>query len=283
MCSIQETHLNPSHRFFIRGYSIYRRDRPTGIKGGVLTLDKHDIPAAVVEETKDGDLEFITIKTALQGEDLYITNCYSPPTSKLDLHKMTIQKENHIIVGDFNGHSPAWGYMDTDARGEEIQDWMIDHDLVLINKPNDRPTCYSRAWKSTSTPDIATAMENIQKRTVRIVQNQLGGSDHLPISIYIADMKKSTEYCRKKASWNFKKADWKKFENEAEKSCNINLTEDLNKNVKLYSEAILEAAKNSIPRGFRKDYKPYWSPNLERLHVWTSNRRKNQHGRKSRK
>ena len=48
---------------------------------------------------------------------------------------------------------------------------------------------------------------------------------------------------------------------EQKKLCNTNFTEDLNKNVKLYTEG-----KNSILKGFRKDFKPYWSKNLKRLH-----------------
>ena len=35
---IQETHLNQNIKFFVRGYDIFRRDRMTGHKGGVLTL-----------------------------------------------------------------------------------------------------------------------------------------------------------------------------------------------------------------------------------------------------
>ena len=42
---IQETHLNPNHRFSIRGYQTFRMDREGRQKGGVLILVKNDIPA----------------------------------------------------------------------------------------------------------------------------------------------------------------------------------------------------------------------------------------------
>ena len=40
VCCIQETHLNSSHRFSIRGYETFRRDRKDRPKGGILTLVK---------------------------------------------------------------------------------------------------------------------------------------------------------------------------------------------------------------------------------------------------
>ena len=224
-------------------------------------------------QTADGEFEYITIKVFLQGEELLITNCYSSSATKLNLHSIELSAEKHLIIGDFNSHSPAWGYDSTDARGEDVQDWMMDNQLVLINKPDDTPSYYSRAWKTTSTPDLAFATEDIQKRTIRTVNDQLGGSNHKPITLHIADMKTTTEYCRKSASWNFKKADWTNFKLHAENLCNITLTEDINRNTKLLTEGILAAAKKSIPRGFRKDYKPYWSKTLATLHQQLSEAR----------
>ena len=263
----QETHLNEKRKFFIRGYDTFRRDRPNGQKGGVITLVKHGIAATLTSQTKTGNLEFLTIRTITQGHELLITNCYSPPTTKLDLHQLNPQTESHLIVGDFNCHSPAWGYETSDPRGEEMQDWMTENNLILINRPDDKPSYFSRAWKKLSTPDIAMASEDIQKRTARHVDNQLGGSDHLPITLEIADMKTTSTNNRKKASWNFKKANWQKFQTEAEDLRKVAFTQDINKNTKTLTLHILNAAKRSIPRGFRKEYKPYWSKALENKHL----------------
>nr|KAG5694728.1 hypothetical protein BaRGS_031544 [Batillaria attramentaria] len=188
-------------------------------------------------------LEYITTKVLLQGEELLITNCYSPPTASLDLHTIQPASYNHLIVGDFNGHSPSWGYDNSDYRGEEIEDWLIDNQLILINQPDDKPSYYSRAWKKTSTPDLAMATEDLQKQTTRVVSEQLGGSDHLPIILHIADKKASTDHHRKNASWNFKRADWLKYQHHAEDLCNVTFTEDMNTNVKRLTESILTAAK----------------------------------------
>ena len=103
----QESHLREDHRFFIRGFEAFRRDRPTGHKGGVITLVRNGIPAVQTNQTADEDLMFITIKLLFQQKELLITNCYSPPISRLQLHSVALQRENHTTVGDFNGHSSS--------------------------------------------------------------------------------------------------------------------------------------------------------------------------------
>ena len=118
----------------------------------------------------------------------------------MHLHTVQVSTANHIIVGDFNGHSLSWGYDTLENRGEEIVDWLIDNQLVLSNQPDDKPSYYSRAWKKTSTPDLVMATEDVQKQITRIVNDQLGGSDHLPITLHVADKKTTTEYHRKGAS-----------------------------------------------------------------------------------
>ncbi|GFS06024.1 RNA-directed DNA polymerase from mobile element jockey [Elysia marginata] len=46
----------------------------------------------------------------------------------------------------------------------------------------------------------------------------------------------------------------------------LKLSGNMQKDAKAFNQAIIDAAKVSIPRGYRKNYKPYWTPALERLH-----------------
>ena len=68
-----------------------------------------------------------------------------------------------MILGDFNSHSPSWGYPSLDAKGE-MEHWIVSNCLVLIETQTN-PQIYSRVWKTTSTLDIdlAIAKDNIQK------------------------------------------------------------------------------------------------------------------------
>ena len=82
-----------------------------------------------------------------------------------------------------------------DARGEEVEDWQIDHQLHLLNKADDPPTFYSRRWHTTSTPDLAFATNNLQASAEQTVLDQLVGSDHRPVKLSF-NLNHQPEYCR---------------------------------------------------------------------------------------
>ena len=148
-----------------------------------------------------------------------------------------------------------------------MEHWIVSNRLVLINTPTDPPTFYSRVWKTTSTPDIAIATDNIQKTAKREVSEQLGGSDHKPVILTLAKQV-NTNAGKMPPSWNYKKADWKRFRELTDiytKSITFS-KHSVNKNASNFNSAVLKAAKESIPRGRRHDYKPYWNNTLEKIH-----------------
>ena len=267
MC-IQETHLTEAHRFFVRGYQVFRNDRENRIKGGVITLVKNSIPATELKKsTANSGTEYITVRIVLPKKEIIVQNIYCPSDRDIETNYFA-SSENSIIMGDFNSHSPSWGYDSMDNRGEIIEDWLIENNFILLNKPDDDPTFWSRAWKKTSTPDLCFASENLQKLSSRTVSDQLGGSDHRPVLIKLHDQPTGRSFC-KEPSWNFKKANWTKFEMLTEIICKENPfidSMDIHKNVENFTSGILEAAKQSIPRGRRYDYKPYWSDRMNELH-----------------
>ena len=231
-----------------------------------MTLVRTSIAAVEVERTDQDDLQHHTIKLLLPSGDLYVTNYYNPSTSRLALHTVNVKESRHIVVGDFNSHSPSWGYSKMDTRGEEVEDWMMDNRLVLINHPDDTPTCYSRAWKTSTSPDLAMATEDIQKLSTRMVENQLGGSDHRPITISLTSV--GCPKSNMAPSWNFKKANWNLFTYEADQSSHdISRDQHVNTNVHNLTQTILQAAKKSIPRGKRSNYKPFWSSQMRTLQI----------------
>ena len=263
---IQETHLKENIRLNIRGYQVIRQDRTDRIKGGIMILIKNSIPFQDLSVETDNQAEIQKVKVTLGNEILTIYNEYCPVDKTLSLEKIEVEETNCIVVGDFNSHSEAWGYAISDRRGEEIEEWQVDTKLLLINDPEDPPTFYSRRWLTTTTPDLAFATENIARKTTREVQNQLGGSDHKPVLLSLDLNYKPTEP-KSLPRWNYKKADWTKFSvltDEAALKIN-NKQDHINKKMKSFNEAILDAAKASIPRGARKNYRPYWTEELQKL------------------
>ena len=272
VCCIQDTHLNNTHRFSIRGYEIYRADRADRPKGEVLTLVKTSIPSTEVQRSEKADMEYITVKLILPDRNLTICNLYSPPNKAINLHILQPNNEDWMIVGDLNSHSPSWGYPSLDAKGEGVEHWIVSNRLVLINTLTEPPTFYSRVWKTTGTPHIAIVTDNIQNIAKREVSEQLGGSDHKPVILTLAKQVNTSAGKMPPPppppSWNYKKADLKRFRelNDIHTKSITFSKHSVSKNASIFNSAVFKAAKESVPRGRRHEYKPYWNNALEKIH-----------------
>ena len=195
-----------------------------------------------------------------------IYNCYSPTTENLPLDGIDIQDDHCIVVGDFNSHSPSWGYKDLDARGEEMENWITDNNVQLLMNEDDRDTFFSRAWKTTSNPDLALLSDDLIANSERKVLHQLAGSDHLPILLKVIE-KSQSNAPQPPPRWNYKKANWTKFSQLSDNyTQNINCkSKRIDDTARKFTAAILKAAKEAIPRGSRKNYCPGWTDELDIL------------------
>lgn len=262
---LQETYLKESQRFSVRGYQVYRQDREGRAKGGVAILVKNSIPAQEFTINTNDQAEIHGVNIKVDNRQLKIINVYCPQDKELSLDHMIISEELSLIVGDFNSHSEAWGYPESDRRGEEVEDWQIEKNLLLLNDPDDTPTFFSRRWLTSTTPDLAFATNDVSRKSTRMVLEQLGGSDHKPVKISI-DMNFKPHQAKAFPRWNFKRANWEKFATLTDQLADgiRDKREHLNKKVRTLNQHILKAARESIPRGARRNYRPYWTEELQK-------------------
>ena len=263
ICCIQETHLRSNKPFKVRGYQCFRSDRPDRSKGGVLTLIRNNINACLIDtHMEDSEYQVLEIKT--DAAHFQLINFYCPNDKPLSLDTISPEVSNFIVVGDFNSHSQSWGYQHMDRRGEEVENWQDENQLLLINSPSDQPTFYSRRWHTTSTPDIALCTEDLHGGITREVGEQLGGSDHRPVLLKL-NLGASVEATFPR--WNYKKANWTIYEHRTSILSKDVVVQgrDINLVVKDFNACILRAAQETIPRGARRDYRPYWSQELQDL------------------
>ena len=253
VCCIQETHLTENKHFKVRGYQTYRSDRLDRHKGGIMTLVRNNISACQKKVFMEG-AEYQLIWIKVKETELNILNYYCQNDRPLSLETIEIPESNFI----------SWGYDHINTRGEEIEDWQDDNKLILVNRPDDPPSFYSRRWKTTSTPDLAFATDDVHKETKRTVGDQLGGSDHKPV---ILSLNRSLERKFIPARWNYKKAKWGLFRHRTNVLIKDLRVEgrDINNVVLDFNKQILQAAQEYIPRGARSDYKSYWTTDLQDL------------------
>ncbi|KAK7113996.1 hypothetical protein V1264_000134 [Littorina saxatilis] len=265
ICCIQETHLQEGKPFKIRGYQVFRSDRQGRKKGGVMTLVRNNINASETNRYME-EAEYIEVKITTNDSKMNIVNYYCPNDKMLSLDTIQVPDSGFLIAGDFNSQSQSWGYKTLDRRGEDIESWQDDNHLILVNGPTDPSTFYSRRWHSTTTPDLALCTDDIHKTISRKVDEQLGGSDHRPVLLTIS--RDSASEHPQHPRWNYKKAKWGLFNIRTNELTRAIETEGRNINnvIKEFNASIIQAAKDSIPRGVRKDYIPYWSDELQKTH-----------------
>ena len=207
---------------------------------------------------------------------MYAPPIHSSPTDgRTDSFSPSIlpSSRNLFILGDFNCHHTLWDSRGTsDPRREEVFDWVISSDLLLLNDP-DTPTLLHRSSGSCSSPDISFAPSTLALSCSWEVLQDLG-SDHLPILLSIP---LSLVYCpnERPPSFNFQKARWDGFASYFDSHCPSAegyLSLSLTSAAALFTSLALNAAKSSIPFSHIKcPPKAWWSAEVEKA---VSERRK---------
>ena len=189
--------------------------------------------------------------------------CSSPTDGTTDSFSPSILSSfrNLFTLGDFNCHHSLWDSRGTsDPRGEEVFDWVISSDLLLLNDP-DTPILLHRFSGSRSSPDISIAPSSLSFSCSWEMLQDLG-FDHLPILLSIP-LSPVFRPNGRPPSFNFQKALWDDFDSHclfAEEYSSLSLSSA----VALFTSLALNAAKSSIPFGrIKRPPKAWWSAEVE--------------------
>lgn len=84
-------------------------ERPNDKYGSVIS-------AALTERD---DIEVLTVKAAQYS----VASVYKPPDAEFSIAEPSNFSDHSInfVMGDFNCHSQAWGYNETDDQGENLE------------------------------------------------------------------------------------------------------------------------------------------------------------------
>ncbi|MCU7800748.1 MAG: reverse transcriptase-like protein [gamma proteobacterium symbiont of Lucinoma myriamae] len=174
--------------------------------GGTSILVKSNIPHSGFD--LNTSLQAVAINVTL-SKKMTICSIYIPPNDVLSKHNL-VNLVNQLpqpfmLVGDFNGHSKVWGCLNTNDRGEIIEDVIVENDLCLLN--DKQPTYLHPPTGNYYAIDLSVCHPNIYLDFDWSVCDDLHGSDHFPI--IIKEIESSNEELPSK--WNLKKANWEKF------------------------------------------------------------------------
>ena len=232
---------------------------------GTITYIRNDIVGQT--ENLDHSPTCIQKSTIWHSDEKFsIYNIYSPPLTNIKLPASVTESgvlKKTILAGDFNGHSPQWGYNDYNTTGRIVEEVCCTTNLCLVQNSSTPPTLQHRVYKTLHRPDLTLLSSDLLNKYQYEVIAGIGLSDHSPMITRISSTNKQTY--KPKTRWNFKRASWDIYKESSNKLLGeIDMTsEDTEKTYDAITSAILKAASLSIPKGCRQKYKPFWSDELD--------------------
>lgn len=244
----------------ITGYTAYPCECKECL--GIITYIRNDItgdvsPVTIAHPT---DVQKVTIWYAEKKYDLY--NVYNSP--KYDCKLPNLQDSIYIrtiIAGDFNGHSPLWGYTDHNNTGKFVEELCGATNLYVHQSPETKETLLHRAHLTLHRPDLTLLSADLENTSRVEVLDDIG-SDHRPILISILTPERNTP--DRRTRWNFRKANWNSYRDLTDQLSNNIEEEEPDSYNDAFVAAILKASTQCIPRGSVQHYKPFWTPTLEK-------------------
>ena len=252
------------------GYTAYRCE--CNNCQGIMTLIRNDTQAEV-ENMPTGDIDIQKITAWINNTKYTFYNIYWPSDSftKLPLNDTCFKRT--ILAGDFNAHLPLLGYASYNFRGREVEDIFNSTNLILEQDMNSAPTLLHKRHLTTSRPDLTLISADLYEQTTVTVERGIN-SDHQPNLIKIEKVVKPEH--KRKPFWNFRRARWKDFECITDVEMNKLDIENLpiDQSSQEICNVILKAAQQTIPRGNRSKFKPFWTKELDEAVKERQNARK---------
>ena len=231
---------------------------------GITTYLRNDITGVVENVESDNPTDLHKITLWFSGCKYTIYNVYNPPWNNITFNSFQeISFQKTVIAGDFNGHSPEWGYKDYNKTGKAIQELCETTNLSLLQDKNSPPTLFFKVNKQMYRPDLTMLSSDLLNRYTVSVLDGVDG-DHRPILTSL--FTKSRKKYKQRTKWNFQKANWDLYKERSDQRLMSIVNMDHTSVDDLCTEltvGILEAAAESIPKGCRKHYKPFWSRDLQ--------------------
>ena len=140
------------------------------------------------------------------------------------------------------------------------------HNLHLLFDAKDRKSFHSARWRQDYNPDLSIVTNDsnfIPLSASRSILGDFPRSQHRAVMISVG-IKIPKVTTLQKPRWNFEKANWKEFKKQVESNLRWIPPKCINYN--RFVGVIKSAAKRTIPRGFRKEYIPCWSPQINDLY-----------------
>lgn len=247
---IQETHRDEhAYRPQIDGLRlVIEAPHP---KHGSAIFVRPDLAVLSAHKTTDSGIEVLTIESG----NFTVTSIYKPPGEKFGLTRTQNfnNQKTQFVVGDFNCHSTAWGYSETDHNGHLLEEWAEVSNLSLLHDPKLPCSFTSKIWKRGYNPDNCYVSCSIQDCCIKRVYEAIPKTQHKPIGVQVYSAVKTTTIPFRRR-FNFKRANWTRFADDLDLA--ISNLSPTTENYDIFVEIVKKTSRRQIPRGCRQQFIP---------------------------
>lgn len=221
--------------------------------------------------------DLVACQITINGLDSILASAYfphneeSPTIDFVRLVKYCGDKSLQLLVGcDANSHNEIWGSSNTNARGEQLLEYLWGESNLHVLNVGSTPTFKNSIREEVL--DITVACNRMQKlvRNWKVTDEE-SLSDHAHISYEINS--KVTGSSKPQFSRNPRRTDWEKYVTQLELNlahlpCALDSVSDLEENCNSLTEAISEAFYKACPLTENVhigNSTPWWSWKIEKL------------------
>ena len=186
----------------------------------------------------------IAVKVTLH-KSINICSIYIPPYDPINESKLNKLIEQipkpHILLGDFNSHNTVWGCLQTNKKGKDLENIINSNNLCTLN--NKSPTYLNSFISSYSAIHLTLTDPSSYMDYTWKVHNDLCGSDHFPIIIYILQPSHDNN---RPSRWKTNKTNWIDFKTLYDRE----LVQNPNNTCMIdhFTETLIEIANKTIPK-----------------------------------
>ncbi|GFY35524.1 DUF4817 domain-containing protein [Trichonephila clavipes] len=216
---VQKTKLGPDSQLKIRGFDVFRTDRPDSAGDGLAFLIRGVNYNSLSCQSNNPDLEIQGITLNWKNKPFNISNLYHPSNQRTLVNDISgISDELTIILGDLKAKHTLWGCSEINKRGEDLLDFFDDRALLVLNDGTPPHSLFS--YNTKEALDIAAATSDIYPRCKWSALRSIG-SNHLLVLIEVEV--KFRMHRPKENFWNFRKFAGEVILHEREESATIAL------------------------------------------------------------
>ena len=208
--SFQETLLNDTNPINFRKYTLLTSNpviRDGRAHGGAALMINNNIPHSQIPITTN--LQAVAARVSL-FQTVSVCSLYLPPSLPIDLKTLDDLLAQLpapiLLMGDFNAHSTLWGCRAVDGKGKQIEDFIANNNLCLLNTKC--ITYIHPAAGSQTSIDLTICDPSLMLDFRWSVHDDLCGSDHFPLIIENSKPTIATSTQR----WKLNKGDWETFQ-----------------------------------------------------------------------